>query len=502
MSRKPMDRPRVLCINPWIYDFSAYDYFSKPIGLLYIAAYLRARGARVDFIDCLDKYHPELLQRQGRERPKIRKYGTGPWHREVVPTPTPVAFIPRRYARYGLPEDIFRRELQRCGTPDAVLVTSFMTYWYPGPRRVVEMVRQVFPGVPVILGGIYATLMPDHARRVIQPDALIQGPGEVPVAQLLADWLHCPSLAESPPEDIDDYPYPAFDLYRKLDYLVVMTSRGCPFRCTFCATYTIDSRFTQRRPDKVVEEILTQTRRFRVRDVAFYDDALLMQPERRIKPILWELLRHRHRLRFHTPNGLHGRFIDEEMAYLLYANHFRTIRISLESVAGERRRDIHNKITPGEMTRAVQNLIKAGYQPKDIETYIMMGLPSQSIEEVVETMLYAHSLGVLIRLAAFSPIPGTVDYQRAVENGYFPSQADPLLANKTIGPLFRTREAYERFHRVNQLAHMLNEGAKRGVSLFRPAAFRNALQAALEDLARDHETHGPEVSRKFPVSGR
>ncbi|NOX38511.1 MAG: B12-binding domain-containing radical SAM protein [Calditrichaeota bacterium] len=482
-----MKKLRALCINPWIYDFSAYDYFSKPIGLLYVAAYLRQRGVEIDFIDCLDKHHPELLARQGRTRPKLRKFGTGPFHREIIPTPPMLAFIPRRYARYGLPEDIFRKELKRRARPDVVLVTSFMTYWYPGPQRVVQLVREVFPGVPVILGGIYATLMPDHAREVVQPDYIIQGPGEIQVAQLLADWFHLPELKENIPRHIDEYPYPAFDLYRKLDYLIVMTSRGCPFRCTFCATYKIDAQFSQRHPENVVEEILTQTRRLRVRDVAFYDDALLMQPEKRIKPILWELLRQRHQLRFHTPNGLHGRFIDEEMAYLLYANNFRTIRISLESVAKERRRDIHNKITPGEMTRAVYNLVKAGYQPKDIETYIIMGLPTQSIDEVVETMLYAHSLGVIIRLASFSPIPGTVDYQRAIEQGYFPADADPLLTNKTILPLFRTREAYERFHRISQLAHMLNEGAKRGVSLFHPSDFRKALKQALEDFARELE---------------
>ena len=481
-------RPFILCINPWIYDFTAYDLWSKPLGLLYIAAYLESRGCRVKLVDCLDRRHPALLKRQNRSQPKVRRYGTGPYHRQIIPTPEPLKFIPRHFARYGLPEDLFLAELENTPRPDVILVTSFMTYWYPGVKRAVELCRQHFPGVPILLGGIYATLLPEHARRVIQPDVLITGPGEEQVAQLLADWLNEPALVENFPHRLDDFPYPAFHLYSKLDYLITMTSRGCPFRCTFCATYKIDANFTLRQPDAVVEEILQQTRRFRVRDVAFYDDALLLKADERIKPILSKLIQARRPLRLHTPNGLHGRYIDEELAHLMYRAGVKTIRISLESVAAERRRDIHNKITPGEFTRAVKNLTRAGYRPRDIETYIIMGLPDQKLDEVVETMLYANSMGVIIRLASFSPIPGTVDYQRAVQAGYFPPDADPLLTNKTIIPLYRTPEAYHTFHLLGQFAQVLNEAARRGISFFKPAEFRRAVFAALERARQWGET--------------
>jgi radical SAM superfamily enzyme YgiQ (UPF0313 family) len=474
--------PRVLCINPWIYDFAAYDHWSKPLGLLYIAALLRARGCQVDVLDCLDKWHPEVLRRQCRTAPKLRQYGIGPFYREIVPTPACVNFIPRHFARYGLPEDVFRAELQRRPCPDAILVTSFMTYWYIGPQRVVDICRTIFPGVPVILGGIYASLLPEHAQQVVKPDYLITGPGEYKVAELLARLFDKPDLLTDFPTHIDDFPYPAFDLLRKNDYLIVMTSRGCPFRCTFCATYTIDSVFSQRRPERVVEEILSQTRRLRVRDVAFYDDALLMQPHLRIKPLLRALLASKRPLRFHTPNGLHARYIDEELADLMYRCRFTTVRLSLESVAKERLRDIHNKITPGEMARAVHNLVKAGYEPRQLETYVIMGLPNQPLEEVVETILYANSLGIQVRLSAFSPIPGTTDYARAIADGYFPADADPLLTNNTIIPLARTRDAYERFYAVAQLTQLLNEGVKRGVSVFRPQELRQAVFTALDRL--------------------
>lgn len=485
-----MRTPRVLCINPWIYDFTAYDFWSKPLGLLYIAALLRQGGIQVDYIDCLDKWHPSLLRRQNRTRPKLRKYGTGHFHRETVPTPDCLAFMPRRFSRYGLPEDIFRDELSAHPRPDAILVTSGMTYWYLGPQRVVTMCREVFPGVPIVFGGIYATLMPAHARRAIQPDYLLTGPGEHQIVELLADLLTAPALQDllaAFPRHIDAFPPPAFELQRKTDYVVTMSSRGCPMRCTFCATYKVDSAFTQRRTDVVVEEILTHSRQFHTPDIAFYDDALLMQPELRIKPLLRAIINSKRPLRFHTPNGLHARYLDEELAELMYRSNFQTIRLSLESVAAERRRDIHNKITPGEMTRAVQNLVKAGYKPHHLETYIIMGLPNQPVDEVIETMLYANALGIQVRLASFSPIPGTKDYERAIEQGYFPQDADPLLTNKTIVPLFRTEEAYRRFHTISQFANMLNDGVRRGVTVFQPKEFRHALFAAL-DRFRDEQS--------------
>jgi radical SAM superfamily enzyme YgiQ (UPF0313 family) len=169
----------------------------------------------------------------------------------------------------------------------------------------------------------------------------------------------------------------------------------------------------------------------------------------------------------------------------MHRSRFKTIRLSLESVAKERLRDIHNKITPGEMTRAVQHLVKAGYQPHELEAYIIMGLPHQPFEEVIETILYANSLGIQIRLSSFSPIPGTTDYQRAIENGSLPVDADPLLTNKTVIPLSRTPQAYRQFQMVSQAAHLLNEEVKKGKTCAHPAEFRQQLLTTLHNSGRD-----------------
>ena len=86
--------------------------------------------------------------------------------------------MPRRWGRYGLPVEVFEQELDSQSRPDAVLVTSTMTYWYPGPFEAIRRVKARWPGVPVALGGVYATLCADHARAHSGADAVLPGPGE------------------------------------------------------------------------------------------------------------------------------------------------------------------------------------------------------------------------------------------------------------------------------------------------------------------------------------
>jgi hypothetical protein len=470
----PTGKPRLLLINPWIYDFTAFDLWSKPIGLLYIASYLRNTGYEIHYIDCLDKFHPALLNWLGGKSLKVKKYGTGPFYREVVEKPAVYAAIPRKFARYGMPEILFKQELEKMLKPDAILVTSFMTYWYLGPKKVIEIIREAFPGIPVILGGIYATLLPEHAHRTIGPDYLIQGPGETRIEKLLSDLIPNAPKAETQPKALDDFPYPAFDLYHHLEYLPVMTSRGCPYRCTFCATDKISGKYAQRQPGNVVDEIIFSVKKYRVQDIAFYDDALLLNKHRRLLPILGMLSDKKLKIRFHTPNGLHAKQIDQETAKLFWDSGFKTIRLSFETVNEERQQDMMNKVTPLDLERAVQYLVQSGYSKKSLESYVLMGLPNQSFQEIYESILFVHFLGIKVKLASFSPIPGTVDFERAVESGQFPADADPLLTNKTIYPLHQGTESYRKFQEIRQLVTILNQAIDRKVNLFSPSELRVA----------------------------
>ena len=113
----------------------------------------------------------------------------------------------------------------------------------------------------------------------------------------------------------------------------LVTSWGCPYRCTYCASHRLQPDFVRREPAAVVDEIAACARRG-VHDFAFYDDALLLDAERHLVPILEGVLARGLALRFHTPNGLHAGQITAELAALMRRAGFATVA----AFAGDDRR--------------------------------------------------------------------------------------------------------------------------------------------------------------------
>ncbi len=158
-------RRRILLINPWIHDFAAYDLWAKPIGLLYLASTLKRNSYDVDLIDCLNPFTPQPAKDSRIKIPRRFPSGQGGFFKEAIPKPAVLSDFPRTYSRYGMPPRIFEAELLRVKKPDAIFVTSMMTYWYPGVFETIDVIKNIFPGIPVVLGGITppsARIMPKN----------------------------------------------------------------------------------------------------------------------------------------------------------------------------------------------------------------------------------------------------------------------------------------------------------------------------------------------------
>jgi radical SAM superfamily enzyme YgiQ (UPF0313 family) len=417
----------VLLINPWIYDFTAYDFWMKPLGLLTVASLVRRfTPHRVSFIDCLDRFHPGLDR-----SPAGKADGRGPFPKVEVPKPAAVRDVPRRFSRYGIPVRVFEDELARTPRPDAVLLTSAMTYWYPGVRVVVELVRRRFGSVPVLLGGIYATLCPDHARAESGADLVVPGPAGPTLFAALAAALGEEAAPWPGQPEPDDLPSPAFELLRDRTWLPVLTSRGCPFRCTFCASSLLNAGFEQRPVGAVLAEILAGHARFGTRHFAFYDDALLAGKLGHAQPLFEGLAAAALPLSFHTPNGLHVREIDGRTARLMHAAGVRSLYLSLESTDEAFLRERSPKASPGDLERALDVLEREGYVRNSINVYLIMGLPGQDASGVMDSVRFVRGLGAVPRVAFFSPIPGTLEWSGLVREGILADGSDPLLHNKT-----------------------------------------------------------------------
>jgi radical SAM superfamily enzyme YgiQ (UPF0313 family) len=426
---------RVLLVNPWIYDFAAHNLWIEPLGLLTIAAVLRDSGYDVSALDCLAP--PAGVRRQ-------RPDGSARFLKTVVEKPVAVAHVPRRFGRYGLPLDQFDASLASLPAPDLVMVASGMTYWYPGVVEVVRRLRMRFGAVPVAVGGVYATLCPDHACQHTGADRVIAGPG-VAAALRFADEVTGDDSGRGRYADPHTWPAPAHYLLAR-PYAGVLTSWGCPYRCTYCASHRLQPVYVARPPNSVVREIVTCARRG-IQDFAFYDDALLVGSEQHLEPILKGVLAAGLNVRFHTPNGLHAGQITAELAVLMRRAGFATVRLSLETTDAARQRATGGKVTTDVFERAVRQLERAGFRPPELGAHILAGLPGQPLPEVEDTVRFVHSMGVQAKLALFSPIPGTPDGDRVLASG-----ADPLLHNNTVHPYSLGDRYVREMQRIKELA--------------------------------------------------
>jgi molybdenum cofactor biosynthesis enzyme MoaA len=219
----------------------------------------------------------------------------------------------------------------------------------------------------------------------------------------------------------------------------------------------LNPRFSQRKPDDVIFEIVDTYYRYDIRDFAFYDDALFTNRDRHIIPIFKGVIEHGVRARFHTPNGLFAREINPELAELMKAVGFETIRLSLESVAPEIQHASSNKVDNAAFIKTMNVLENAGFRRDRIEVYLIAGLSEQTLEQALDSVRFVADQGAISRLAFFTPIPGTAEWEKARRKGLVSDKTDPLLTNNSIFPSYSEPERAEEFKRLVQFTNETNE---------------------------------------------
>ncbi len=428
----PMKK-NVLLLNPWICDFAAYDFWIKPLGLLYIASLLRINGHNVRLIDCLNPFHPSLKNEKNIKLPQKRYAGRGKLPARKIDKPFPLKHIKKNYNRYGITPEILNEELNSGKRPDLIMVTSMMTYWYPGIFEIIKLAKQAFPGVPVVLGGVYASLCPDHALKS-GADFSVSGAGEKILPALFKTLFGDDSFFTPDPDYLDALPYPAYDLLPVRDQLPIMTSRGCPFRCTYCASHILNDSFRRRDPVRVVDEIHFWHKTSGVKCFSLYDDAFLVNPGEMAIPMLTEIERRNLSCQFHCPNGLHLREITDELSRLMFRAGFRTIRFGFESSNLTTQTGTGGKVNNEQLKMAVSYLREAGYKPEDIGVYLLCGTPGQEAMEVLESIRYVQACGARPIIAEYSPIPGTAMWEASVNASPYDIKGEPLFHNNSLLP--------------------------------------------------------------------
>jgi len=426
-----MKNKRILLVNPWIEDFAAYDYWLKPVGLLYVASLLKHLGVEVELLDLMNRHSLEL--REYTRVPSDKYYGTGKFPYTEIKKPTALNFIPRRYKRYGMPEALFRDKLRRIkaqGNVDAAFVTSTLTYWYPGYFDTIRIIKEEL-GVPIVFGGFFVRNQP---RLAMKSGAYIFTKTDL---SYLPTYLNNVLGWELPSTNVDWFLdlSPAYELYDNIGYLVLITTLGCPYNCTYCIAHRNWERMKFKDVEKVIEEIERFSQMYQIKDIVFFDDAILINAQNHFKIILKEIIARglNKKLRFHLPNGIHAELLTQEISDLLYEANFKTIKLGYETT-GKLQQTTGGKVRDEDLIKAAEILRKSGFTHREVSAYIMVNLPEQSEEDVKSAIDVCASVGIDFSLNEFTPIIGTDMWIDLVNKGSLSGLEDPVTLNNSILP--------------------------------------------------------------------
>jgi excisionase family DNA binding protein len=370
----------ILGINPFFDDYYCFhNYKYQPIGILSVLATLRSAGYDVAFLDA------QTNRRQQTRKPKeIEKTEGG-------------------YYRYGMGDKAYKAALMEYPRPQVILMTSSMTFRWHSVRDCIALTKEVFPDVPVVLGGIYATLAYEHAKKHSGADFVIQGPGGEKKALSLVNELTCNQ--KRIPEPL---PFWAFDLLpeSKRGFAMLLTSYGCTRNCAHCASRLVYGGYKRRDIGEVIAEIDLRYNRHGVREFHLYDDDLLEDSPNHFELWAKEAIKRFPKARFHVPNALLIDQLTLRNAELMKELKVKTVVLGVDAV---HEAELLGRwwISYRAINDTVSLLEQAGFKRYDIKVYVHVSHPTQTLKSLLETIRFLLELGVRPTLNRFTPIPGT-----------------------------------------------------------------------------------------------
>jgi radical SAM superfamily enzyme YgiQ (UPF0313 family) len=193
-----------------------------------------------------------------------------------------------------------------------------------------------------------------------------------------------------------------------------------------------------------------------IRNFAFYDDALLSAKEEVFLPFL-ERVAERfgpnaeaapNGPRFYLPNAVHIQSLDSRTAFLMKRAGFQEIRMGFESSSPAFHEDHASglaKFRPESFPDSLRMLSEAGFPAASLSVYILAGLPGQRAEEVEDSIRgvrescrqagLSGEKGIRLRLAEFSPVPGSALWGKSVSLCRYPLAEEPLFHNNSFFPM-------------------------------------------------------------------
>ena len=327
-----------------------------------------------------------------------------------------------------------RRLLEVYAPPARFIGLSVMTAQIPQALHVTKTARMIAPKAEIVWGGIHGTLLPEQTAAHPLIDHVVVGEGEEPLVALLAGKDH-PRLCNKhkPPEmagrstflPVEELPDPDYDAvemdryfmfqrgYRNCD---VMTSRGCPYRCSFCVNTILTNRWRGLSPERSIGILRRLRERHAIQHVLFADENFFGKVSRTTAiveglaelGITWEA------------NICVTDFLtlDDSFVRLMLKSGLTKLRMGVESASDRLLAILNKNITRNDIVAARERCLSFGIKPC---LSFMTRLPDELPEEAAETRKLAQESeergAEVLGPAPFRPYPGSAEYDKLTNRG-------------------------------------------------------------------------------------
>lgn len=421
---------KTLLINPPQTFFPGSDLpaGNLPLGLLYIASVLDKAGYKAEILDAFMTDFP------------FRKNGD--------------------VTEVGMPYGIIKEEIQR-RKPDIVGIANPFTCQVEHAIKVADIVKEIDQSIPTVVGGPHGTVVPveflEEAKNV---DIAVIGEGEHTMLDIVRFFegnkkisdvqgiAHCMDgkvVLNSPRpfiKNLDELPYPAYHLVdmeqylspKKVEYrsfqnraLSMVTSRGCPFNCSFCSVHLhMGKMFRAHSVDYVVNHIQHVVDKYRVKTIYFEDDNLTLDVKR-FEAICDKIIEKDIKVNWETPNGVRADYLTLPLLKKMKKSGCQSVFVGIES--GDQfvlDNIIDKSLNLQDVIKFAENCQKIGLKTG---AFYVIGFPGETKENMMKTIDFALMLkrkyDVGMHLLFATPSYGTRLYEECKKNGYIRKSLTP-----------------------------------------------------------------------------
>ncbi|MCG2737372.1 MAG: B12-binding domain-containing radical SAM protein [Candidatus Methanoperedenaceae archaeon] len=358
-----------------------------------------------------------------------------------------------------------REIVEKVKGADVICITA-MTPAVNSAIRIAKEIKAENPDQMIILGGPHATILPEETlNKVPQIDMIVRGEGEKTIVELFdalennMDLQNINGITyrnngiKSTPSqpsivDLDPLPFPAYHLLpihkyklhpphgRKLPYMAMMTSRGCPYNCIYCSKPIFGQKFRAQSPGRTVNEVEYLIDKFKIKEIVFYDDSFTLN-KKRILQLCEEI--HKRKIDILWSCETRVDLINEELLKAMKKAGCYMIAYGIEAGNQMILNNLRKKITTEQISSAVERTHKAGIQSVG---YFMLGSPWETPETIRETIDFTKSLKLdFAQFSVMIPFPGTDIYELYMKSGFVTSDWDDYIyasLKSASTPVFET----------------------------------------------------------------